>query len=71
MHINHRRKNKFRSKGHGRRHGYIASWLAYSLRWWRRQRHRDVRARARHLIAHERYDDLPSKYPKDIYWDYW
>lgn len=69
MHTNHRRKNKFRSKSHG--HGRIAHMLAYSLRWWRKQAHRDRRADERRRIDHADYDALPRRYPRTIYWDYW
>lgn len=67
MHTNHRRKNKFVGKQHNRR-----GWpLAYSLTWWRREAHREMRAAERRLIHHGRYDELPTRYPRDIYWKYW
>jgi len=68
MHTNHRRKAKFRSKHHNTR---TRPMLAYSLKSWRRQRSSDRRAQERHMIAHERYDDLPRRYPRNIYWEYW
>jgi len=67
MHTNHRRRNKFRAK----HHGILDYMFAHSLKWWRRQRAKDRRAEERELIAHERYDSLPRRYPRDIYWDYW
>ena len=67
MHLNHRRKNKFRAKHHGER-GYM---LAYSLKWYRRFRSQTRRSKERDLIAVGCYDDLLTSYPRDIYWDYW
>jgi len=67
MHTNHRRKNKFVGKQHNRQ----PCWIAYSLRWWRRQAHRDRRAEERRLIGHGRTEELPLHYPRDIYWKYW
>ena len=69
MHTNHRRKTKFRAKHHNRAHNH--SVLPITLRWWRKQAHRDRRALERHLIVNERFDDLPSRYPRDILWRYW
>lgn len=67
MHTNHRRKNKHRAKHHNRR--YFP--LAYSLKPQKRQKSRDRRAVERHLMAHDRFDDLPTAFPKSIYWEYW
>ena len=66
MHTNHRRKNKFRNKHYHRNY-----WLADSLRWWKREASRDRRADERRLIHHGRSDELPTHYPRDIYWKYW
>lgn len=67
MHINYRRKNKRRA----RRKKYGGYLLAYSLRWWKREANRDRRADERRLIHHGRWDELPTHYPRDIYWKYW
>ncbi len=69
MHTNHRRKNKFRTKHHGRR---SLGWMAiYSRSPMRRESWQKRRAQAQYLMAHEAYDDLPRRYPKTIDWDYW
>jgi hypothetical protein len=69
MHINHRRKNKFRGKHHGIRHG---GFLAiYSMKPMRQEFWRQARARAQDLMRHGRYDLLPTRYPDSILWDYW
>lgn len=69
MHINHRRKNKFRGKHHGRRHGGFLS--IYSMKYMRQEFWRRARARAQSLMVRGRFDDLPMKYPDSILWDYW
>ena len=67
MHTNHRRKNKFRAKHHNRRR----MPLAYSLKEYRKQVSSDRRAHERELMAHGRFDDLPTSEPKSILWNYW
>lgn len=67
MHTNHRRKNRHRAKHHNQK-GWL---LAYSLKEYRKRKSKDRRAAERHLMAHERYDDLLNRYPKNIYWEYW
>lgn len=69
MHINHRRKNKFRGKHHGRRHGGYLS--IYSMKPMRREFWQKARARAQSLMSRARFDDLPVRYPDSILWDYW
>ena len=69
MHTNHRRKNKFRAKHHGIRHG---GFLAiYSMKPMRQEFWRRARAQAQDLMRHGRYDLLPQRYPDSIEWDYW
>ena len=67
MPTNYRRPNRFRGKHHNR-----GNWMLL-IRWRpiRRQKSRDRRAEERRLIHHERYDSLPSRYPKNILWEYW
>lgn len=67
MHINYRRKNKCRAK----HHNYRCWPLAYSLRWYRQRKAKDRRAQDRDLMAHGRFDDLRTHYPRTILWDYW
>ena len=69
MHINHRRKNKWRPKHHGRRS--YAWHMIYSMKMMRRESWQQRRAQARHLMVHDRFDVLPQAYRKDIYWNYW
>ena len=67
MHINYRRLNRFNGKHHNR-----GPWrLVRSFAEDKAISSRIRRAQARDLIANERYDDLPSWYPRDIYWNYW
>lgn len=69
MHINHRRKNKWRPKHHGRRS--YAWHMIYSMKPMRRESWQKRRAQALALMAHGRFDALPQAYRKDIYWNYW
>jgi hypothetical protein len=66
MHTNHRRKTVHRAKHHNARYLLIPS-----LKWYRQRASKDRRALERDLVAHERYDDLPTRYPRNIYWNLW
>jgi hypothetical protein len=69
LHRNYRRKHpRTTTKREGNGRGW---WKVYSLRWWKKQRARDRRARDRSLIERGKYDDLTTRYPMDILWDYW
>lgn len=70
MHINHRRKSKFRPKHHGRRRSY-GFCMIYSTKEMRRESWQKRRAQAQRLMAHDRFDELPKRYSKDIFWNYW
>jgi hypothetical protein len=59
MHTNHRRKNK--QKCHGRWWGRLVS---YKQAYWR-----SARALERHLMSHERYDELQNRHPGTVLWD--
>lgn len=68
MHINHRRKNKFRAKHHNEPQYSdrwyspgVASWV-----YWRRKSNRKRRSRVRRMILRDRYDSLPTRYHKDV-----
>lgn len=70
MHTNHRRKNRIRPKHHGRRRSY--AWcMIYSTKPMQRESWQQRRAAVRVLMHAERFEELPSRYPKDIYWNYW
>jgi hypothetical protein len=60
MHVNHRRKIKYRC-ARGRWYTDLGPW---KRNYWQRER-----ARERHLLAHERYDDCQDKHPRNILWD--
>ena len=70
MHINHRRKNKFRCKHHGAR-SYRTWMQLYSNKDLQRGSWQRRRAQASHLMAHGCYDLLESRYREDILWHYW
>jgi len=65
VHTNHRRK---KAKHH--RPSFSGDG-AYSLRVYRQEAHRQERAQLRELLVHERFDDVPKKYPKNVLWNYW
>ncbi len=60
MHKNHRRKNRYRNQK-GRWWGRLTT---YRQVYWTKER-----ARQRHLMAHERYDDLQDRHPDTVLWD--
>ncbi len=60
MHTNHRRKNRYKYPG---RRWYTAL-ASYKRNYWTRER-----ARERHLMNHERFEDLQEKHPKSILWE--
>ena len=60
MHVNYRRKIKYRFHGH-RWYTALASWKKL---YWQKER-----ARERHLMVHERYDDCQVKHPRNILYD--
>ncbi len=67
MHTNYRRPIKFNGKHHNR-----GPWrLARSLAEYKALSARRRRAQLRYLMGNGRYDDLPNRHPKDIYWNYW
>lgn len=67
MHTNHRRKKPRSKKGEGRGWKMLADSLAeYRKLFWHR-----YRARIRHMMVHERFDDCPTRIPPSILWDYW
>lgn len=41
------------------------------LKPYRRQASQRRRAQERAALAHGRWDDLPRRYPKSIYWEIW
>lgn len=43
----------------------------YSMAPMKRQKSHDLRAHQRNLMSHERWDDLPTHYVKNIIWEYW
>jgi len=65
MHINHRRTNKFRARHHNRWSHPVG---VPSKKWYRRLSSKERRSEEREHIAHERYDTLPVRYPRDIHW---
>jgi hypothetical protein len=68
VHTNHRRKNIFRAK----HHNGCGCWMRLiRLKPFRRQKSRDRRASEREALAHERWDDLPRRYPNTLYWELW
>lgn len=60
MHKNHRRKNKY-NPGRPRWWTHLTYWKKW---YWSRER-----AREKHLIIHDRFDDCQTKHPKSILWD--
>lgn len=69
LHTNHRRKNGRHNprKGVGwsnrcKRYGFVDE---------KRIEARKARQYVRELMAHERFDDIPTRYPKDILWNFW
>lgn len=61
MHINHRRKNYQRYEGY--------YWGIHDYWWHRRQYWAKHRARVRHLMVNERYDEIQDRHPHSIWWD--
>jgi len=47
------------------------AWLAHAPKSFRREIQAKYRARIRHLMVNERYDDLPQRRPRDAAWNYW
>lgn len=68
MHINHRRKNLFRGKHHGRHSRFLR---AYSLKPFKVADSRRRRAGERDLLRNRKYDLVPTKVFRDILWNYW
>ena len=65
-HINYRRKNP-RNPNH---HCYYSMPCGHS-RWYQRVAWKKARQYVRACISHERYDAVPTKYPRNILYDYW
>lgn len=66
MHTNYRRTNRFRASHHN-----VWSWRPRSFKVEKTIKSGLRRAHERNLMAHERYDDLPRRYPQCILWEYW
>jgi len=43
----------------------------HTLKWYRKLMAKTRRGHERESIAHDRFDDLPTHYPRTIFWDYW
>lgn len=43
----------------------------YSMKPMKRQKSRDRRAEERSLLERGRWDDLVTRYPRNIIWEYW
>ncbi len=68
MHVNHRRKNLVRAK----HHNGLGYWMRLKrLKPHRREQSHKRRVQEREALAHERWDDLPRRYPRSIYWEIW
>jgi hypothetical protein len=68
MHTNYRRTGARHNprKGQGWAHGRKVSFTIEKKNEISR-----ARQHVRHLIAHEKYDLIPSYYPRTIMYDYW
>jgi len=60
MHINHRRKNFYKS--------YHPRW-GVSLHEWRRRYWKAERSRVHIAMAQAQFDDLLARHPQSILWD--
>lgn len=67
MRTNHRRKKGRSKKGEGQ--GWHRN--PYSLTEYRRLFWHRYRAKVRHLMGNERFDEVPDRIPPSILWDYW
>lgn len=68
MHTNHRRKNLVRAK----HHNGLGHWMRLvRLKPHRREQSHKRRVQERSFLAHARWEDLPRRYPKSIYWEIW
>jgi hypothetical protein len=47
------------------------AWLRHAPKFYRRLEQRKFRACVRDIMRHGRYDDLPSRGPRDAAWSYW
>jgi len=66
MHTNWRRKNRHKSHWPGNTWCYgPKSCKEYQrISWQKRRTH------VRELLHHERWDDIPCRYPRNILWDW-
>ena len=66
MHRNYRRKYK--------RARSLRGWLrlpAGHCRWAQRHAWKKARQAVRQALLHERADEIQSRYPRHVRWDYW
>ena len=60
LHVNHRRKIKYRNE----RPRWYTRLKEYRQAYWGRER-----ARQRFFMCHARYDELQNKHPDSVLWD--
>jgi hypothetical protein len=69
LHTNHRRPS---ARSHRAKHeGQGSYWpRGYSFKWWRNQAARTRRREELEKLGGERWDELGTRYPRTVLWDY-
>lgn len=70
--INYQRSENFIKRPYARSKN--GSWMKSkhcSFKWFKNKKNTERRQLDRQLIHHEKFDDLLTRFPKDILWDWW